>query len=253
MTKGSCWLSMISVRSEPSSKSEMVNQLLFGDHVIIKDESRGWLKIASLHDNYEGWCEFNQIETSTDDSALSGMLVGDTTAVFSSSQRTITLVYGSSVPGLNDHFSIKDQTFKLTKGKIVEPQTYNGLNLVKAAMKYVDSPYLWGGRSPFGIDCSGLIQMAFKLTGISMPRDASDQANHPGEYIDLIGESEIGDIAFFDNEEGRIIHTGILTGDGSIIHANGRVRIDSVDHNGIFNKELGIYTHKLRVIKRFNS
>ncbi len=253
MTKGSCWLSMIPVRSEPSSKSEMVNQLLFGDRVTIQDESRGWFKIASLHDSYEGWCESNQVETTTDVIPSTGMLVGDITAVFSSSQRTITLVYGSSVPGITDEFTYQNHTFKLTKGKIVEPHSYNGHNLLTAAMKFAGSPYLWGGRSPFGIDCSGLIQMAFKLTGINMPRDASEQANHPGDYIDLIGESEIGDIAFFDNEEGRIIHTGILTGDGSIVHASGRVRVDSVDHNGIFNKELGIYTHKLRVIKRFNS
>lgn len=253
MTKGSCWLSMIPVRSEPSSKSEMVNQLLFGDRVNIQDESRGWFKITSIHDSYEGWCESNQIQIITDEIQSTNMLVGDITAVFSSSQRIITLVYGSSLPGITDEFSFQNQTYKLKRGKIIEPLIYSGQNLLTAAMKFEGSPYLWGGRSPFGIDCSGFIQMAFKLTGINMPRDASDQANHYGDYIDLIGESEIGDIAFFDNEEGRITHTGILTGDGSIIHASSRVRVDSIDHHGIFNKEVGIYTHKLRVIKRFNS
>lgn len=253
MTKGSCWLSMIPVRSEPSSKSEMTNQLLFGDLVTILDESRGWFKIASCHDNYEGWCESNQIEISTNVITSTTMLVDGTTAVFSSGQQTITLVYGSSIPGNTDEFTYNNQTYKLSKGKITEPFPHKGQNLLEAALKFEGSPYLWGGRSPFGIDCSGLIQMAFKFTGINMPRDASEQANHPGMYVDLIGESQIGDIAFFDNEEGRITHTGILTGDGNILHASGKVRVDPIDHHGIFNKEKGIYTHKLRVIKRFSS
>jgi gamma-D-glutamyl-L-lysine dipeptidyl-peptidase len=113
----------------------------------------------------------------------------------------------------------------------------------------LNSPYLWGGKTPFGIDCSGFTQMAYKLAGIKLRRDAWQQAEQ-GHTINLLEETEPGDLAFFDNDEGNIVHVGIILRDHKIIHAAGKVRIDSIDHYGINNKELKKYTHKLRLIKR---
>ena len=114
---------------------------------------------------------------------------------------------------------------------------------------YLNSPYLWGGRSPFGIDCSGFTQMVFKLNGIKLPRDAYEQAEI-GKTLNFIEETQKGDLAFFDNEEGKIIHTGIIIDKNKIIHSSGKVRIDNLDHYGIFNAETGKYSHNLRLIKK---
>jgi cell wall-associated NlpC family hydrolase len=127
--------------------------------------------------------------------------------------------------------------------------TLNKQNIVPAALLYLNSPYLWGGKSPFGIDCSGLTQMVYKICGIKLYRDASEQALQ-GQSLSFIEEAIPGDLAFFDNEEGQIIHVGIIMKNNYIIHAHGKVRIDRLDHTGIFNPELKTYTHKLRVIKQ---
>jgi cell wall-associated NlpC family hydrolase len=122
-------------------------------------------------------------------------------------------------------------------------------NLINTALTYVNSPYLWGGKTPFGIDCSGFTQMVYKINGYKILRDASQQATM-GEALSFIEESEPGDLAFFDNNEGVITHVGIIMQDHYIIHAHGKVRIDRIDHTGIFNTDLKQYTHKLRVIKK---
>jgi cell wall-associated NlpC family hydrolase len=122
--------------------------------------------------------------------------------------------------------------------------------IVDTALMYLNSPYLWGGRSPFGIDCSGLVQMVYRIHGYKLLRDAAMQSSQ-GTQVSFVEAAEPGDVAFFENQEGQIIHTGILLAGGKIIHASGRVRIDDIDHEGIYNRELNKYTHKLRLIKSF--
>jgi len=122
-------------------------------------------------------------------------------------------------------------------------------NLLETAFLYLNAPYLWGGKTPFGIDCSGFTQMVYKLNGYHLLRDASQQASQ-GIPLSFIEESEAGDLAFFDNDEGKIIHVGIIMDDNYIIHASGKVRVDRLDHLGIYNAELNKHTHKLRVIKK---
>jgi len=249
-----CCLSMIPVRSEPTGRSTMVNQLLFGDYAYVLEEIPGWLKISSTHDNYEGWCEANQLSfIQNEEQGITKRLVNDITATFVSGNKALILVYGSTVTLLNDELIVGTERYTHLNGELALPVALNGENLVKNASRLFNAPYLWGGRSPFGIDCSGFNQIVFKMSGLAFPRDAWQQAEYAGEYIDLIAEAKAGDVAFFDNDEGRIIHTGILTGDGNIIHANGKVRTDLIDHNGIYNKETGKYTHNLRVIKRFTN
>ena len=122
--------------------------------------------------------------------------------------------------------------------------------MIKIAFQYINAPYLWGGKTPLGIDCSGFTQMVYKLSGVAIPRDASEQAK-VGTIIQNLNDAEIGDLAFFNNDAGRITHTGIILDNGYIIHAHGKVRVDKINENGIFNLDSEEYTHKLRMIRRF--
>ena len=122
-------------------------------------------------------------------------------------------------------------------------------SLVDTAIMYLKAPYLAGGKTPFGIDCSGFTQMVYKINGYSLERTAEGQSKQ-GEALSFIEESEPGDLAFFDDNEGIIDHVGIILKDNYIIHVNGHVRIDRIDHTGIFNSEEKLYTHQLRVIKK---
>jgi cell wall-associated NlpC family hydrolase len=120
------------------------------------------------------------------------------------------------------------------------------------AESFVNSPYLWGGRSPYGIDCSGLIQVIFKMIGEKLPRDASQQVTR-GETVNFMNLTQVGDLAFFDDEEGNIVHVGMILPENRIVHSSGFVKIDRIDQQGIYNIETKRYSHKLRVIKRILS
>ena len=256
MTGGICYLSLVAVRAEPSSKSEMVNQLLYGDIVDVDHTSGEWIRIISRHDNYAGWCNIRQIELLNNEtleviSHSSRILVSGTTAtIITGGMPSITLVQGSTLYKLsNGKLAGPGGEYHIAEGETKIAQIRDAEDLIELAYSYLKTPYLWGGRSPFGIDCSGLTQMVYKMQGINLMRDAKQQAGQ-GMLINLMAETMAGDLAFFDNEEGRIVHTGILTGSGSIIHAHGEVRIDQVDHHGIYDKSKGKYTHKLRLIRR---
>jgi len=259
MKGGICYLSLAAVRAEPSHTSEMVNQLLYGDMVDITDQFKHWVKIRALHDGYKGWCDLKQLTMLTDETmdVLRGssinVLSGQTGLLTTPGKPGLQVVMGSTLYTLsNGRIAGPEGSYLLAEGECMVPGIQQAGDITETASYYLNAPYLWGGRSPFGIDCSGLVQMVFKLRGISLLRDASQQAGQ-GALVHLIEETLAGDVAFFDNEEGNIVHTGILTGKGSIIHSSGRVKIDPIDHHGIFNREEGKYSHKLRLIRRFVS
>lgn len=258
MKFGICIVSLMPMRISPDDRSEMVNQALFGEILEIVDIKDSWAYIKLDYDNYTGWVDLKQIkeiseaeysEISNSDLYLSSDLVQVLTHL--QTKQLITIVLGSLLPHYNNkNLNIGDNYYSYDGGIISNPQKIQRRTILENAMMYLNSPYLWGGKSPFGIDCSGFSQMVYKLSGIALMRDASQQVQQ-GETISFITDAVAGDLAFFDNGEGRIIHVGILLGDNKIIHASGKVRIDSIDHNGIFNNEKGIYTHSLRVIKQY--
>lgn len=254
---GICNLSVVPCRAEASDRSEMVTQLLFGERFKILEESPSWIRIKISWDGYECWIGSKQylplsgvayMELEKAATINSFELV----QVISSgnSAHMLPILLGSTLP------NYKNKTFSIEKSHY----TYDGLTTEKATLKsraalienaflYLNAPYLWGGRNPFGIDCSGFTQMVFMLNGMKLRRDAFQQAEE-GETLSFLEEAEEGDLAFFDNEDGKIIHVGIILKDNRIIHASGKVRIDSIDHEGIFNAEIQKYTHRLRLIKR---
>ena len=257
VTYGISLQTLIPVRRSPGDKNEMVNQLLFGDFVKIKDSFEDWYLIESTDDEYEGWVDKKQLQNISEET-FNQFLTSVRfflTDVFSEcinlkDNIPIRLVLGSQLPNLrNSTFTIEEESF-LFNGNFNSSQENLDKKQFKAtALNYLNASYLLGGKSPFGIDSSGFVQMVYKLSGVFLKRDSSQQAQQ-GELVNFIHESQLGDLAFFENEEGNIIHVGIILDNEHIIHASGKVRIDKIDHNGIFNEQEKRYTHKLRLLKR---
>ncbi|MEN8224660.1 MAG: C40 family peptidase [Bacteroidota bacterium] len=257
MSFGFCHNSLIPVRSEPSYRSEMCTQLLFGELYAILENIGDWLHIRIIFDNYEGWIHRSSVyEVSEEEfSRLQDLPCRVSTEVVQlienrSHQYYFPILIGSSFHGLKDKtFSAGDNEFFFEGDTDAIPQKSNRDKVVEMAVMYHHAPFAWGGRSPFGIDCSGFTQMAYKISGVQLLRDATQQATQ-GETISFISDARPGDLLFFDDEEGMIRHTGILMTQGRVMHAHGHVRIDKVDHQGIYNEESGKYTHQLRLIKK---
>jgi hypothetical protein len=250
-----CLQSVVPVRAEPFDRSEMVSQLLFGELMGVTDTLNGWLQVSTDHDGYSGWIDEKQSTPLEEESFLSIKssvlyLVTDPMAILENQAGSkIFIVAGSALPGLqNNQLTLAGYDFHF-KGIAVERKDHGTRSsVIQYAMRYEGVPYLWGGRTPFGIDCSGFTQMVYRLAGIPLHRDAHQQALQ-GRSRSFVDEAQPGDLAFFDDEEGRIIHTGIVLDQGKIIHASGSVRIDTLDHQGIFNKDTRNYTHMLRLIR----
>ncbi|HET8808784.1 MAG TPA: C40 family peptidase [Flavobacteriaceae bacterium] len=247
MQYGICNLGIVAVRMDPTDKSEMVSQLLYGDHFKILEQRKNWSKIRIAFDNYEGWADNKQFVEITKENYKSlnesePVLVSDLVEFSIDKNKSLVPVpLGSNLNGI----ALFENSYEgnSTRGKKEKS------NFTKTASLYLNAPYLWGGKTPFGIDCSGLTQMVYRLNGHRLSRDASQQAEQ-GEVLSFIEESEPGDLAFFDNAEGAIVHVGIIMENNYIIHAHGKVRIDRLDHSGIFNVDTKKYSHNLRVIKK---
>jgi hypothetical protein len=249
---GICNLANIPLRFEPSDRSELVSQVLFGEHFQILEQDQKWSKIKLAYDDYEGWIDNKQYKSITEEQYIllskdNIVLNADLIEYITSPENLLMPIpLGASLSFLNyPEINLENFNFEGLKVSGIKPKS----NIINTAYMYLHAPYLWGGKTPFGIDCSGFTQMVYKLNGHQLLRDASQQAKQ-GEALSFIEESEAGDLAFFDNEEGNIIHVGIIMDNNYIIHASGKVRIDRLDHLGIYNSEQNRHTHKLRVIKK---
>ena len=247
MQYGICNLSIVPLRFAPLETGEMVTQVLYGDHFKVLEKRGKWSRIRIAFDAYEGWIANNQYLEITGNSysefdsqtpELSADLIE---FVADEKQNLMPIPLGSAL------------NFVSFLGHSHDGNKMNGKkrkeNILKTAFLYLNSPFLWGGKTPFGIDSSGLAQMVYRINGYNLLRDARQQSTQ-GESLSFIEESEPGDLAFFDDSEGQINHVGIMMTDNYIIHAFGKVRIDRIDHSGIYNAELRRHTHKLRVIKK---
>lgn len=250
MQYGLCYLSVVALRSEASDTSELISQVLYGDHFKVLEHRKSWSRIRLGFDKYEGWIDNKQFlfidELEYKDLHKSDPLMSTDLVDFITNQKQQLhpILLGSTLNGL----SYLKHAFEGEKSVGTKEKS----KLIDTAVLYLNTPYLWGGKTPFGIDCSGLVQMVYKLNGFKILRDASQQATQ-GDALSFIEESEPGDLAFFDNNEGEIIHVGMIMEDHQIIHAHGKVRIDLLDQSGIYNVDTKTHSHKLRVIKKIIS
>ena len=255
MSYAVCCVPVAPIRVEPDHRTEMVSQLLFGECCIITIvEKSGWVKIVNKADAYTGWCRqshFQEIDDSqyyTEENNFTADWVNEVDY----NGHIMQVPLGSLLTAMkNGHVNWRKNTVYY-KGHVWDTAKAkpDAKTIKQIAFKFLNSTYLWGGKSVFGIDCSGFTQSVYKFVNMPLLRDAQQQATQ-GELIGFLQQAHCGDLAFFDDEEGRIIHVGMLLNDHEIIHAAGKVRIDKIDTEGIINSETGLRTQKLRIIKRY--
>lgn len=235
MDKGICVVTVAPVRAENSDRAEIVTEILFGESADILEVNKNWTKIKMHYDGYEGWMDTKQIKHVTDEYLANRkvtLITEDFASIMTNDGRTL-LSMGSEV----EYPAVASRRSHDLRESIA-----------LTAKEFLNVPYLWGGKSFFAVDCSGFVQLVYKIHNVKMPRDTYQQAE-VGEVLSFVEESQPGDLAYFENSEGKIIHVGIMLENQKIIHASGKVRIDTLDSTGIFNKEMNKHTHKLRVIK----
>jgi gamma-D-glutamyl-L-lysine dipeptidyl-peptidase len=249
-----CAVAISPMRSEPSHKAEMVSQLLYGEMVQIIDTKPDWVGVRGDFDGYEGWCQLSHVVSKRygDKSKLRQVLNASWVGKLESKHITMRIPFGSWLDLDAKNYVAWSKDYFRFSGKCYDPlrRKKSKSEIRTCAYQFLGTPYLWGGKTVFGTDCSGFTQTVFKFFDIPLRRDAWQQAEQ-GQKIENISDSKFGDLAFFSNDRGKITHVGILLGKEKIIHASGKVRIDLIDGTGIKNSESGERTHSLALIKRY--
>jgi hypothetical protein len=249
-----CKVTIAPLRAEPSHKSEMVSQILFGESVLQINQQQDWLKVICINDDYEGWVELKSLQLQEDFDTTNfkkHIVITESQVIEKKTLNILRLVPGSEIYlNTNNETKFGNKYFDFA-GKSVAKRNVEFINadeIINHAFHYLNTPYLWGGRTIFGIDCSGFTQSVFKLNNFELPRDAYQQADL-GELVNF-GNQTNADIAFFKNENNKITHVGFCINNDEIIHCSGFVRIDKLTADGIISKDENLQTHTLAYIKR---
>lgn len=253
MSYAVCCVPVAPLRKAPSHTAEMTSQLLFGECCTITASEAGWVNIACKSDGYNGWCQLQHVQHT--DAAIYNddpLIAADWSNELDYNGQIMMVPFGSSLTAMqNRKMQWRENTVSFN-GEIWKPAKAqrDAATITQIAFTFINTAYLWGGRSVFGIDCSGFTQMVYKFLHYPLLRDAHQQATQ-GELISFLQEARCGDLAFFDDADGNIVHVGLLLNEHEIIHASGSVRIDKIDNQGIMNATTGERAQQLRIIKRY--
>ena len=248
-----CTVPAAPVRKEPNHRAEMVNQLLFGETMQVLETKDEWFRIKSTYDDYEGWLTNHLISEMDKETALSdaGFVTTERDNLLMHGAEAIYLPMGSSLVGFDEAKNLLwDKSYQYHGNYRNTAKSFDSELLRKIIQGWMNTPYMWGGKTFMGVDCSGFVQTVFKVLGIKIRRDAYQQAEQ-GIAIENLQEAKPGDLAFFQNENSKVTHVGILLKPNKIIHASGRVRIDTIDEEGIMNVDTGKRTHRFHSMRRY--
>jgi hypothetical protein len=246
-----CGNVFVPLRAAPSHKSEMLSQVLFGEKYEVLDRAGHWMKVLTVFDNYTGWIDLDHLQQTEAHDDSPGMVLNRSLLCYKEDMTRLVLEPGCEIydPDFDaKSFRVGSNIFT-TGPEFSEHYISHSESCADTALRFINSPYIWGGRIPSGIDCSGFTQLVYKIMGKPIPRDSRQQAE-AGKAVSFINDTVPGDLVFFDDERGRISHVGMILSQGLVIHASGRVRIDTIDHQGIFKAEVKKYSHHLRTIRR---
>jgi hypothetical protein len=253
---GVCRLAVVPIRKEPNHISEQTTQLLFGDHYEVVDitKDRKWSRIRIFTDQSEGWMDAKQHHAITQEyfdqiNLVDFKITTEVTSWILYKKNPLSIVMGSIVPiSASELFKIEEQF--AFNGESKSSGLRRDFEFLKSvALRYLHAPYQWGGKSPFGIDAAGFVQMVFKISGYTLFRTSLQQSQQ-GKSVKTLSDAKPGDLVFFQGKDGKVNHTGIMLDEDKVIHAYGRVRIDHVMDEGILNSESKVYTHPLHSIRR---
>jgi len=253
---GVCRLALVPVRKAPDIRGEQINQLLFGDHyeVIQTTSDKKWIAVRLHADLFEGWIDIRQHHAITKDyfdqiSYANFKITTDVTCNILYKKSPLVILMGSIVPISNSElFKIEEQfAFNGEAKSLGQKRDFEFLRSI--AQKYLHAPYQPGGKSPFGIDPAGFTQIVFKISGYSLQRELTQQANQ-GKKVAAYADAKPGDLAYFHDENGIVNHVGIVFPGEKIMHVQGQVRMDHFLEDGILHAETKIFTHPLAGIRR---
>ncbi len=245
-----CPLSIVPVRREPDDRAEQVTQWLFGETAEVLERRDKWSRLRFHHDGYEGWADNKQLVA--DEGVAEDRPVRSTEQFVhvSTAQGAMIVPFGAVLPAYaHGAFRIAQEKLTFPGRTTAQPNGTPVMRMLALKDQWLNTPYLWGGRSPFGVDCSGLTQMLFLASGRALPRDAWQQAEK-GSVVPTVDDATTGDLAFFHNDDGRIVHVGIVLEQQRILHASGRVRVDKLDSTGIWDQAAARHSHRLHSIRR---
>ena len=246
---------LVSVLKTNDERSELTTQFLFGETVKIIEVNKNWIFVENQIDNYRGWVDRKVVKPILEPAFISDffrIIVPVSACKNVENGEIIFLPSGCILHNYEDgRFGYSETVYEINPNHVQNCKTVRFDNIIYVAKQFLNAPYLWGGKSILGIDCSGLVQVVFSLCGILLPRDADQQLEN-GIVVDFLTESKAGDLAFFDDNDGRIIHVGIMLNDKQIIHASGWVKIEYIDNHGIISAQTGEYSHHLCIVKRLN-
>jgi gamma-D-glutamyl-L-lysine dipeptidyl-peptidase len=245
------------LRSEPRHAAELASQAPLGTPLRVLDRNEGWL-LVQAPDGYIAWVDGGGVEL-VREAELEALRVADRVIYLrpagpawseprAGSLPVADLVAGALLARLStdgDFHHVRFPDGRTAFIHVAESAPYADWvaaiqateeALVSVSLSLLGRPYLWGGTSPHGMDCSGFTKTVYLLNGLVLPRDASQQV-HAGEVVDEARDWTIlrpGDLLFFGRpatatSPERVVHVGMWLGDGRFIHSSGRVRIDSVD------------------------